>query len=234
MKGLPWGALLLAAALNAGAAEPPPAQAPRALLDDFESIAAWSPHPSDGVDLRLGQDAGLHGKAMRLDFDFHSHAGYAIARRNVQLDLPANYEFTFDLRASAPVNNLEFKLIDASGQNVWWVNRRDFEFPRDWKQIAVKKRQISFAWGPLGGGEAHAIAAIEIVVTAGTGGQGTVWIDDLALTPLPPARGGSATFGPGRATHEQPAFTADLGELREIGGLRLDWESHGVSVGLRH
>jgi len=42
---------------------------------------------------------------------------------------PANYEITFRLRAQAPVNNLELKLIDATGDNVWWLNRRDFTFP---------------------------------------------------------------------------------------------------------
>ena len=199
-------------------------------LDDFESLAAWSPHPSDGVDLHLAQDAGLHGQAMRLDFDFHAHSGYAIARRKVDLDLPANYEFTFSLRADAPVNNLEFKLIDASGDNVWWVNRRDFAFPRDWKTLSFKKRQISFAWGPAGGGDAHKIAAIEIVVTAGTGGKGTVWIDDLTLTPLPPPHGGAVSFGPWQSTSAAPSFVADLGELREFGGLRLDWDPAHVAA----
>ena len=30
------------------------------------------------------------------------------------------------------------------------------------------------------------VAAIEFAITAGTGGKGTVWIDDLKLTPLDP------------------------------------------------
>ena len=158
-------------------------------IDDFASAAAWTAAPSDGVSLKIGQDAGRTGSAMRLDFDFQHHAGYAIARRNVDLDLPANYEFTFAMRADAPVNNLELKLIDATGDNVWWLNRRDFTYPREWTEIATRKRQISFAWGPLGGGEIHHVAAIEIVVTASTGGKGTVWIDDLALSELPPAAG---------------------------------------------
>ncbi|MGZ4807945.1 MAG: hypothetical protein ACXV7D_01330, partial [Thermoanaerobaculia bacterium] len=79
------------------------ATASAAVLDDFESIAAWSAHPSDGVELRISQDDGLQGKAMRLDFDFHSGAGYAIARRNVDLSLPANWELAFSMKAVAPV-----------------------------------------------------------------------------------------------------------------------------------
>ena len=190
-----------------------------AVIDDFTSVAVWSPHPSDGVSMTIGQDAG----SMKIDFDFQHHAGYAIARRNVDLDLPANYEITFRLRAEAPVNNLELKLIDATGDNVWWLNRRDFTFPATWQEISTRKRQIQFAWGPLGGGEIRHVAAIEIVVTASTGGKGTVWIDDLALKELPPSTGGPVTHGPWRAAEGKQSLIIDLGALREIGGLRIRW-----------
>src|SRR5258708_34687681 len=91
------------------------------------------------------------GDANRLDFDFHGHGGYAIARRMGAIELPANYQFTFRLRGAAPSENLEFKLLH--GDDVWWRNRRDFVFPRDWMTVATKKRQIEFAWGPLHGPE---------------------------------------------------------------------------------
>jgi hypothetical protein len=210
------------------------------ILDDFESLASgasgasgavWSSHPSDGVSLKISSDAGLHGgddKAMRLDFDFQHHAGYAIARRKLDLDLPPNYDLTFALRAESPAENLEVKLIDDTGDtgaNVWWMNRRDFVFPKTWTEISTKKRQISFAWGPQGGGEIHHVAAIEIVVTAGTGGKGTVWIDDLALTPLPPAATGPVTHGPWHGDEKTPPLTIDLGALREVGGLHIRWDS---------
>jgi hypothetical protein len=211
-------ALALAAFLIATAAR-------GAVIDDFQSVAAWSPHPSDGVSMTIGQDAGPNARGMRLDFDFQHHAGYAIARRAVDLDLPANYEITFALRGEAPVNNLEVKLIDSTGDNVWWMNRRDFTFPRTWTEVSTKKRQISFAWGPLGGGEIRHVAAIEIVVTALTGGKGTVWIDDLALNELPPPTGGPVTHGPWRAGEGTPALTIDLGVLREVGGLRIRWDA---------
>ena len=191
-----------------------------AVLDDFESVAAWSAHPSEGVDLRIGEDAGLHGKAMRLDFDFHGGAGYAIARRNVDLDLPANWEFAFWMRAAAPANNLEFKLVDPTGDNVWWMNRRMFEYPREWQQIRTRKRQVEFAWGPLGGGDPHRIAAIEIVITAGTGGKGTVWIDDLTFTERAPV---PANPPEPRITRNATTMTFDFTAPRELGGIVIDW-----------
>jgi hypothetical protein len=82
------------------------------VLDDFESLEGWSAHPAEGVELRIGQDAGFAGRAMRLDFDFRGGAGYAIARRRLPVKLPGDYEFSFRVRADAPVNNLEFKLLD--------------------------------------------------------------------------------------------------------------------------
>src|SRR6185436_6096001 len=108
-------------------------------------------------------------RALRLDFTF-SGGGYAVARRAVDLDLPANYRFKLAVRGECLPNDLELKLIDDSGDNVWWCNRRSFTFPVKWDSLSTKKRQITFAWGPAGGGEMRHVAAIEIAVTAGSGG----------------------------------------------------------------
>ena len=161
--------------------------APAIVLDDFESTNGWKTTPSDGVSLELHEDQGLHGKSMRLDFDFHGHGGYAVIHKAFNVKVPANYEFTFSIRGPAPVNTLEFKLIDPSGDNVWWSNQPGYVFPEEWKTVTRKKRHISFAWGPIGGGDLKDVAAIEFAITAGTGGKGSVWLDDLKLTPLDPA-----------------------------------------------
>src|SRR5688572_28738247 len=142
----------------------------------------WTAHPSDGVTMKLTPE----GNATRLDFDFHGHGGYAIARKKVDLDLPPNYQFVFRVRGETGPQNLEFKLIDASGENVWWLNRRDFVFPREWTTVRTKKRQIEFAWGPIGSGELKRVAAMAVVVTAGSGGKGMACFTDPVLEPLPP------------------------------------------------
>ncbi|HJT18316.1 MAG TPA: hypothetical protein VJ853_13040, partial [Thermoanaerobaculia bacterium] len=156
------------------------------------------------------------------DFDFHGHAGYAIAHKNVSIDLPADFEFSFWIRGNAQPNNLEFKLIDSTGDNVWWVNQRNFVFPKDWQRVVLKKRHFSFAWGPLGGGEPHHIAAIEIVVTAGTGGKGFVLIDDLALA----ERHVTAVDQPMTFT----TSTIDFPETREFGGFVIESDAHDYEV----
>jgi len=218
------------------------------VLDRFESVAGWKATTSDGVKLSIAQDTGLHGKSMRLDFDFQGHSGYAIAQKRFDITLPANYKFSFAIRADAPVNNLEFKLVDQSGDNVWWSNQRDFVFPREWKTLTRRKQQISFAWGPLGGGDMKRVAAIEFTVAAGSGGKGTVWIDDLEFTPLGPdepysltarlsasssaqghppslAMDGKAATG-WRTTQSSASQTLDIDFLkrRDFGGMVIDWE----------
>src|SRR4029079_3337305 len=82
---------------------------------------------------------------------------------------------------------LEFKLLDPSGENVWWSVRRPFEFPRDFTTVRIRKRQVSCAWGTKGGGDLRDLGFIEVTVTAASGGKGTVWLDDLALEELPAA-----------------------------------------------
>jgi len=182
--------LLLAASLWAVpcVAQSQPASLPARVLDDFDSTISWTPHPSDGVSLKIGTSPGRNGKAMRLDFDFHGRAGYAIARRAIAMDLPDNYQFTFWIKGRSRPNTLEFKLLDSTGDNVWWTTRPSFEFPAGWQQITVRQRHLKFAWGPLGGGVLRRTGSIELVITAaqGGGGAGTVWVDDFSFTPREP------------------------------------------------
>ncbi|MBV9107957.1 MAG: discoidin domain-containing protein, partial [Gemmatimonadetes bacterium] len=226
------------------------------MIDDFESLAAWRAAPSDGVSLALAADSGHSGRAMRMDVDFHGGGGYAVAHRALDLDLPANYEISFWIRGTVPPNNLEFKLIDETGNNVWWVNRRDFIYPNGWTRVVIRKRQIQFAWGPKGGGELTHAAALEFAVTAGSGGRGSVWIDDLEITPrsvitamtTPPAatassslpdRPATAAVDSSGATEWHSAedgtqsISLDLRGMREIGGLTIDWDSLDFARNLR-
>ena len=218
-----------------------------AVLDDFESVAAWSAHPADGVEVKISPDTGPSGKCMRLDFKFVKGGGYAVVRRALAIDVPEHYQFRFRIRGEAPVNNLEFKLADASGENVWWSNQRDFHFPRTWETVMLKQRHITFAWGPLGGGPLQHAASLEFAITAGSGGAGTVWIDELRLDTLPApgaappvivtsASSGNATSraavdGDATTVWRSSArdtgarLTLDLGEDREFDALTLQWRT---------
>jgi hypothetical protein len=217
------------------------------LVDDFESVSDWRELPADGVEMKLSSAGVSRSRSMRFDVRYRRGGGYAVARKEVDLELPENYAFAMRIRGTIAPQNLELKLIDDSGDNVWWCNRRDYEFPKDWRTLVTRKRQITFAWGPRGGGEIRRVKAIEIAITAGSGGQGTVWLDDLELRSLPPpgqavapvARASSylpghfpalavdtlaATLWEAREDDSHPWIVLDLRGERELGGVVIDWE----------
>ncbi|HUF26094.1 MAG TPA: discoidin domain-containing protein [Gemmatimonadaceae bacterium] len=216
------------------------------MLDDFETLRDWHAVTSDGVALEIASDTGRGGRVMRMDVDFRGGGGYAIAQKVFIVDLTANYEFSFQVRGDIGPNDLEFKLVDPGGENVWWRNQRTFEFPREWRRVTNRKRQMEFAWGPAGGGDMRRVAVIEIAVTAGSGGRGTVWLDDLIFRPLPPERpydlvpaasasssrrgnGAERVLRPGASSVWRSAaggeqwLMLDFLRSREIGGLVIDW-----------
>lgn len=217
-------------------------------LDNFGTVSGWQVATSNGISAEIAQDTGHHDMGMRLDFNFHGGGGFVIAHKLLSMTLPDNYSFSFYVRGEAPMNTLEFKLIDPTGENVWWAKRRDFRFTGDWQKVTVKKRHLSFAWGPSGGGEPKQIGAIELAISAGNGGKGSVWIDDLRFEPREPtgpytetpevrasttAEGfdTAALFDPDPATGwrsgavaEEQWLQIDFGKLREYGGLTLDWD----------
>ena len=164
------------------------------VVDSFDSVNQWSTNPAAGVEIAIHPEAnGAHGRAMRLDFDFHGNRGYAIVHRALNMTLPPKYEFSFAIKGDAPTNTLEFKLVDSTAKNVWWSNNQNFQFPRNWQTITRNKWQIHYAWGPTRDYDLKRLAAVEFAITAGSGGKGSVWLDDLALTPFfPPALGSVA------------------------------------------
>ncbi len=236
--------LALLAAVPRSGAEP-------VVVDDFSDLSAWSAIMADGVALSIVPAQGRDGQAMRLDFSFEKGSGYCIARRAVAIDLPENYRLSFDVRAEpgTPANNLEFKLIDPSGDNVWWNNRRAYEAPSSWATLSHKPRHISFAWGPASPEKPLTrLGYIEFAIAAapGGGGKGSILIDNLVFEPLPTPSGdppppptivASSSQAPipqkldgavplnwrADANDQSPSLMLDFEAARELGGLTIDW-----------
>ena len=242
---------LLATGLTLGGA-PHGVSAMQRVLDSFDDTTPWSAVASDGVHASVHRAQSPAGAALRLDFDLAGTAGYAAARRALPLTFPSRYELSFWLRADAPVNALQLKFVDAAGDNVWWVNRPDYEFPAQWQRVTIRSRHVQFAWGPTTDRTLRAAASIELVVAAGRGGgRGSVYISDLVLRELPdppaaapaprvtassslpdtpPARvldGDIATaWTSDPASARVQHLTIDFGGPRELGGLILRWQAH--------
>ena len=217
------------------------------VLDSFDSLGPWKAIGTDGAQVELAQDPGASGQAMRIDYRF-PQGGHVLVRRDLPLDLPANYAVTFQVRAVGPPVDFEFKLIDRTDRNVWWYRERDVTLPEAWRTVRIKKPRIEFAWGPLSGGAPRDIVAVEFAITGAAGDSGSVWLDELTLqtrvaptrTPGPMRVTASTTADedtPERVLDEDPYsrwhsgrlgpdqwLMLDFGQLREYGGLVVDWD----------
>ncbi len=191
------------------------------LLDGFEEISAWQATASDSVSASLRQVDGEKGQGLCLDYDFNGVSGYAVARRTLPMRYPGNFEFRMFLRGEGRANNLEFKLADASGDNVWWRNQPNTVLPTGWVDTKLKKRQIDFAWGPTGDRTLRASESFELTISAGRGGgKGSACIDQLAFSELPIDDGAPLV---GSLVKDGAGWLHDLGRVREFGGAILRW-----------
>ena len=217
------------------------------LLDDFEDPSRWTAVTSPGGSVRLVAEAGRVGGGLRVDFELPARSGYVLLRREIELELPANYVFTLGARGQAPVNHVEFKLVDGAGQNVWWRRLRNVVFPDAWHSYRVRRAQLSFAWGPDPDTPLERVGAIEIAIVAGEGGRGSVWLDELRFEDrkpmepdgiVPDVRASSARAGTeaahavdrdaSRAWHSDGDgvqwLELDFRDDLEFGGLSVDWD----------
>jgi len=213
------------------------------VLDTFEDLSGWKTITSGQATLRISQDQGFADIAMRLDFDFRGGGGFVVAAKRFSLEIPASYSFLFRIRGLAPQNAFEFKLVDESHQNVWRYREEAFDFPETWQPLTIRGHQIGFAWGPLGGGPPRNVTAIELVIAAGQGGKGTVWVEALKirdetyrLTPSVQASSALPGHGPenvlstgnsswrSEASHMPQWLLIDFRQVREYGGLVVQWE----------
>ena len=217
---------------------------PVEILDDFRDVSGWSAVVSGQAQLALHRDTGPGGGALRLDYDFKGGGGFVVARKLFARRMPESWAIDVQIRGAAPANKLEIKLLDPNGRDVWWWHRDAFEFPDGWQPLHIRSSEVSFAWGPAGGGAMSALGAIEIAIAAGPGGRGTVSFADLrfedrSLSGPPRVEASSAAPGhePARVIEASPAsgwrsasaatpqwIALDFGREHEYGGLVIDWE----------
>ena len=170
------------------------------ILDDFRDVSGWSPVTSGEAQLALSGDSGPGGGALRLDYDFKDGGGFVVARKRFAHRMPESWAIEVQFRGAAPANTLEIKFADPNGRDVWWWRRDAFEFDDAWHCLRVRSSEVSFAWGPAGGGAMRELGVIEIAVVAGPGGRGTVSLadlrfEDLSLTGPPHVQASSAAPG---------------------------------------
>ncbi|HEY3348438.1 MAG TPA: coagulation factor 5/8 type domain-containing protein [Thermoanaerobaculia bacterium] len=186
------------------------------LAEGQANTKAWTPVAAAGVEVSLSPP---DGPGIRMAYDFHGGAGWAGVRRPAALEFPGDWTFSFRVRGAGTANTLEVKFLDATGENVWWARREGFAPSGEWQEIRVRKRQVTFAWGPAGWGELRHAAALEIVLSAGTGGRGFLEVEEPALA----ARAKPLALPEPIVTHTFSEILIDFGVLRELSTLILDW-----------
>ncbi|MBN8481750.1 MAG: discoidin domain-containing protein [Xanthomonadales bacterium] len=156
-----------------------PTFAAAATLDDFRDASAWKAAASDQVTAALHAAGTKPTDGLCLAYDFNGVSGHAAMRRTLPITFPADYAFDFDVRGSGPANQFEFKLIDASGDNVWWVSKPKTVFADEWTPVRYKKRHIRPAWGPLADKTLRQTQSVEFTIYANEGGRGEACIRNL-------------------------------------------------------
>ena len=188
-----------------------------AVLDDFRRAQPWQASGSEGVRAELKRGPG---GSLCLHADFGGTSGYAVMRRTLPLQWPANFDFVVNGQGGGAVNDLQLKFVDASGQNVWWARRTGLQLPSPWR---LRPRHLSFAWGPAAERSLRETQAMEVVIAAGRdGGASHVCLSEISLV----AR------APEPAQWPQPVVRmralgrsadVDLRAEREFNGLLLRW-----------
>jgi hypothetical protein len=232
-RRLGWLGLLLLAPLA-----PLAAGAESRVLDDGTAAGGWRALRSDDVSASLAADG-----TPRVTFDFQHRAGYAGLERALAVDWPEDFELRVDLDGEIRGNDLEVKLVDETGDNVWWYRRRSTTLAGP-TTLHLRRRQVEWAWGPRADHALGHTAKLQLIVNAVQGGAGTLGVGRVTLEPRAPAPATAPTPLASDAGRDVPlpdgsalsawhcavapcALVVDAGAPREFDGLRLAWAPGG-------
>ena len=222
-----------------------------------ESSLLLPPSPADWRPVCSGQQAlslalsRVGGRpVLRLDYDFKGAGGFVVARCEWRQRLPARYALRFRLRGQGAVNDLELKLVDASGHSVWRKQLKGLRPSARGRRYQIAGHEFDFGWGPAGGGGLGELGAFELAVVAGEGGAGRLWLSELELVDAGPppswrAEASSEECGHGaaQALHaagwrplpldDQAWLRLDAGAPCALGGLGIEWTPAAPASGYR-
>ncbi len=208
-------------------------------MNNFATLSQWQAFSSGLVQVQLAQDQA----ALVMQYDFGGAGGFVVARRLLPLQLPERFRFRLRLRGEGLPNRLEFKLVDPSGDNVWWYRKAAVVWSGEWEEWLIESRDFEFAWGPAGGGQPSIVAAVEMAIVAEAGGAGRLWLADLQVEDLSareacvmtssgtrPGFTTDITQGAWRSDRMPAWLQLDLLEQRAFAALRIEWEPFATAL----
>src|ERR1700726_233603 len=136
-------------------------------------LSEWQPTASGNAVLALSMRWMGRVPALQMDFDFKGGGGFVVARRVLRRAMPGEYAVQFRLRGNGAINDLELKLVDDSGQNVWRYKKEGLGLQRPWTRMRVESRDIDFACVAASGTGISKLGALEFAMVAREGGKGS-------------------------------------------------------------
>jgi len=209
--------------------------------------AGWRAHAAPGSRASIAIEGPADAAVLRLDYALAGHGAWAIARCERAVELPLHYVATLVVSGSSEAVELQVKLVDETGANVWWWRRRGLRPRETPARIDFRRASLAFAWGPRSGGDPRRLSAVELAVASDAGARGHLRIEalrigarDLAEGPPRPCAVRASSWAPGfepadalapePGTSWRPApgdlapwLELDLGARREWGGLAVDF-----------
>ena len=184
---------------------------------ELRDPGGWQVGASDqvGASLRRDRDGGVC-----LEYDFHSVSGYAVLRHTLPVQWPAAFALRLRMKGRGPENDLQVKLVDASGDNVWWVNRPSFPLPSTPADVTFKNRHFSFAWGPAADRTLTRTETLELVVAARQGGKGSLCVSQVRVEEREPD---PAVWPEPLVRRRGETLDLDYQRTRELNGIALQW-----------
>ncbi len=219
------------------------------VLESFNKLTGWEVIEGPGAKLELFIEKGLEKNCLRLDYSLGSTDSYVVTVKDCPLSLSQRYKFVFYVKGVSQKNNLEFKLIDKKG-NTFWKKWENFEFSENWEKVVVRERDIAYAWGPEHDAKLREVQKIEFAISGTTSAKERVYIDDLTLFSLSDVDSAAVMkvkassvengqYRPEKAIDrnvntrwsskfsDPQWFELDLGEVREVTGVILNWVVYG-------
>src|SRR3984893_5482083 len=174
-------------------------------------LSEWQPTASGNAVLALSMRWMGHVPALQMDFDFKGGGSFVVARRALRRAMPDEYAVQFRLRGGGAVNDLELKLVDDGGLNVWRYKKEGLRLPRHWKRMRVGRRDIDFALRQTSGTGISTLGAVEFAIVAREGGKGTLWIAGVEIEDCGPREVPRVSASSAMPDFEAPAALAGSG-----------------------
>jgi hypothetical protein len=195
------------------------------VIEPFGTAARWSPfYDAAGATATLTSVPGVQGNALKLTYDLTvgAYAGALadLSARDVST-LGAN-GLHFAYRATGHAATLELKFADFDSTDTLHCDKRLYTLALStdnaWHDVSVALASLALVADGNGVFDWSRVSRFTVGVspTAGVGGDGTLWLDDVSFRAA--ASGSSAVDGFERAnfTNDRPGF---LGVYRGTGGV---------------